>query len=173
MKFTVMSPSGPHPSVREPLFKNDWAWNAWSKWDKCSGKKGSKDMHQSTQTSLTSRSPLTPVQCPSSPHSPSVLFRRRSSSFTSRAIQPCGFCWTRAPASLSKLAHRSLSLETRNDRVVRTQKRAISVAFAIHNQQLWIDLKYVYYRLPSNRSGKNQAYQYCVKLYTACPPRIF
>lgn len=70
MKFTVMSPSGPRPSVGEPLFKNDWAWNEMPEANEINAvKKVSKAMHQSTQTSLTSRSPLTPVQGPSSPQS--------------------------------------------------------------------------------------------------------
>lgn len=67
------------------------------------------------------------------PHCPSVLFRRRSSTVTSRAIQLRVAFVKRVLQSRcqSSLPHRSNNLDTRNDRVVRTQKRAIFIAFAI------------------------------------------
>lgn len=97
---------------------------------------------------------LSPLKGPTSPHSPLVLFRRRGSGLTSlQETAPwllLSACSSVTLSKLERLSHSSGTLQGCTD----AETCHIDCVCNIHNQRLWIYLKYVYYRLLSNWSGK-------------------
>lgn len=151
-------------------------WNGAITTDWSNHKRTSKNAANCHDISKTMHLPryfisfLAPLKRPTSPHSPLVLFRRRGSGLTSlQETAPwllLSACSSVTLSKLERLSHSSGTLQGCTD----AETCHIDCVCNIHNQRLWIYLKYVYYRLLSNWSGKTVVAGESMMPWLSCPP---